>query len=156
MASGVVWATELVIRACRKHPVAVEGAQFHAHAAGELGQTMPLGAMVESPADMTHSHAARIFEFSHVGFDEFCLEPAADILNKALFDRVGDGLAHVGVEGQKDIARSEHDLAVNAIVSATGEYEGGWPMIPAPWLVGVAIFGDRWIHAEFVDDVRAR
>src|SRR5947199_106501 len=52
VAGGVVRAAELVVRADGEHDVAVEAAQLHAHAAAELGEAVPVGALVEAPADV--------------------------------------------------------------------------------------------------------
>lgn len=116
---------------------------------------MPLGVLVEAPADVAHAHPTRIVETFHVGLDQIGIEAAPDIGNPAILDRIGDGVAYVNVLRQQDVARSDDDGAVDAVIVATGEDEPGRPVVPAAGLVGACIFGDGGIGVELVSDIGA-
>src|SRR5260370_41907061 len=62
------------------------------------------------------------------------------------------GTADGGFDRVEDRPWREHHRDVHSVVVRSSEQETGWPVVPAPGLVGVAVFGDDRIASEPVDE----
>ena len=155
VALRVVPAAELLIRPGREEHVPVEAPAVHVQAAAVGGQVRPRRLLVQAPADVGDPVGLLVVERRHVVADDVGVELAADVDDAPLLDRELDRRAHVLLERVDDVARREHDLAVDSVVGAAGEEEPRRPVIPAARRVGEAVLGDHRIRPELVGHVGA-